>query len=89
VRRLLREESDVAVLVEELPGIGPLSAATLLAELGEAKRFSRARVVAAYAGLVPRVSQSAEKAHQGKMTKAGELRVALDPFAVGGSPDQR
>ncbi|MGQ0836823.1 MAG: transposase, partial [Gammaproteobacteria bacterium] len=84
VRRLLREESDVAVLATELPGIGAQSAATLLAELGDAKRFASSRAVAAYAGLVPRVNQSADKAHHGKMTKQGnaELRWILSQWAV-------
>src|SRR5262249_51210624 len=84
VRRLLREESDVAALATELPGIGAQSAATLLAELGDAKRFANGRAVAAYAGLVPRVSQSADRAHHGKMTKQGnpELRWILSQWAV-------
>jgi transposase len=84
VRRLPREEADVAVLTAELPGIGAQSAATLLAELGDPKRFSNPRAVAAYAGLVPRVSQSADKAHHGRMTKQGnpELRWILSQWAV-------
>jgi transposase len=83
VRRLPREEADVAVLAD-LPGIGAQSAATLLAELGDPKRFAGPRAVAAYAGLVPRVSQSADKAHHGRMTKQGnsELRWILSQWAV-------
>jgi transposase len=84
VRRLPREEADVAMLEAELPGIGAQSAATLLAELGDAKRFAGPRAVAAYAGLVPSVSQSADKAHHGRMTKQGnpELRWILSQWAV-------
>ena len=84
VRRLPQEEADVAVLATELPGIGPQSAATLLAELGDPKRFAGPRAVAAYAGLVPRVSQSADTAHYGRMTKPGnaELRWILSQWAV-------
>jgi len=84
VRRLPREETDVAVLVTQLPGIGAQSAATLLAELGDPRRFAGPRAVAAYAGLVPRVSQSADKAHHGKLTKQGnpELRWILSQWAV-------
>lgn len=84
VRRLPREEVDVAMLEAELPGIGAQSAATLLAELGDAKRFAGPRAVAAYAGLVPKVSQSADKAHHGRMTKQGnpELRWILSQWAV-------
>jgi transposase len=84
VRRLPREEADVAVLAADLRGIGAQSAATLLAELGDPKRFSGPRAVAAYAGLVPRVSQSADKAHHGRITKQGnpELRWILSQWAV-------
>jgi transposase len=84
VRQLPREEAGVAVLVAELPGIGAQSAATLLAELGDPKRFASPRAVAAYTGLVPRVSQSADKAHHGRMTKQGnpELRWILSQWAV-------
>lgn len=84
VRRLPREEPEVALLVEGLPGIGPQSAATLLAELGDPRRFAGPRAVAAYAGLVPRVSQSADKAHHGRLTKQGnpELRWILSQWAV-------
>lgn len=48
------------------------------------KRFAGPRAVAAYAGLVPRVNQSADKAHHGRMTKQGnpELRWILSQWAV-------
>jgi transposase len=84
VQRLRREEPAVAVLAATLPGIGAQSAATLLAELGDPKRFAGPRAVAAYAGLVPRVSQSADKAHHGRLTKQGnpELRWILSQWAV-------
>lgn len=84
IRILPRQEADVALLVETLPGIGPQSAATLLAELGDAKRFSGPRAVAAYAGLVPKVHQSADHAHHGRLTKQGnaELRWILSQWAV-------
>jgi transposase len=84
IRRLPREDAEVAVLEAQLPGIGAQSAATLLAELGDPRRFAGPRAVAAYAGLVPRVSQSADKAHHGRMTKQGnpELRWILSQWAV-------
>lgn len=84
VRRLACEEPDLAVLAAELPGIAAQSAATLLAELGDPHRFGSPRAVAAYAGLVPRVSQSSDKAHHGRLTKQGnpELRWILSQWAV-------
>jgi len=84
IRRLPREDAEVAVLEAQLPGIGAQSAATLLAEIGDPRRFASPRAVAAYAGLVPRVSQSADQAHHGRLTKQGnpELRWILSQWAV-------
>jgi transposase len=84
IRKLPKTSADVAVLVDELPGIGAQSAATLLYELGDPKRFANPRAVAAYVGLVPRVAQSADKAHHGRLTRQGnrELRWILSQWAV-------
>ncbi|HLG18263.1 MAG TPA: IS110 family transposase [Bdellovibrionota bacterium] len=67
-----------------LPGVGPQTAATLVYELGDVNRFANAKAVAAYAGLVPRVSQSADTKHHGRLTKRGnrELRWILGEWAV-------
>jgi len=51
----LKEQSD---LLESIPGIGPATAALLLCELGEWRRFASARAAAAYVGLVPRICES-------------------------------
>jgi transposase len=84
VAALEKTDPDAAALSATLPSIGIQSAATLLAELGDVHRFANARAVAAYAGLVPRVSQSADHAHHGKMTKQGnpELRWITSQWAV-------
>jgi transposase len=80
----LSGEAKVAAL-EELPQLGVLSAGTLFYELGDVDRFERTRQVAAYVGLVPRVSQSGEgHAHHGRLTKRGnsEVRWILTQWAV-------
>lgn len=84
VDRKGRRDPDIVVMKESLPSVGAQTAATILAELGDPKRFGSARAVAAYAGLVPRVAQSADRAHHGKMTKQGnpELRWVLSQWAV-------
>lgn len=84
IEQIPEAQPDVAVLQETLPQIAAQSAATLLYELGDARRFRGPRAVAAYAGLVPRVSQSADKAHHGSLTKQGnrELRWVLSQWAV-------
>ncbi len=71
-------------LVKNVPGVGPVSASVLVYELGDVTRFKNSRSVAAYAGLVPRVSQSADTAHHGRLTKRGnrELRHILGQWAI-------
>ena len=84
IRQLSKRDARVGALEATLPGIGAQSAATLIAELGDARRFRNPRAVAAYAGLVPKVNQSADKAHHGRLTKQGnrELRWIVSQWAV-------
>jgi len=84
IEKLPRTEPEIGALVATLPHIGAQSAATLCAELGDPRRFRNARAVAAYAGLVPSVAQSADHAHHGRITKQGnrELRWILSQWAV-------
>lgn len=62
-----------------VPGVGSVIAATALAFLCEPERFPDARHAASYAGLVPRMNQSADVHHEGHITKSGpsELRAML------------
>ena len=78
------EQPDVACLADNLEGVGPLTALTLKRELGDVTRFHSTRAVASCAGLAPRVANSADKAHHGKITKRGnsELRWILSEWAV-------
>jgi transposase len=84
IAALPRQEAEIRTLVAMLPRIGAQSAATLRAEIGDARRFPTARAVAAYVGLVPTVTQSADIAHHGRLTKQGnrELRWILSQWAV-------
>ena len=77
-------DPQIAALKRQLPYVGPVTAAVLYYELGEVARFVRTRAVASYAGLVPRVNQSADKAHHGRLTKRGnrELRHVMGEWAV-------
>jgi transposase len=86
IASLPRREPELASLMARLPHLGAQSGATLRAELGDPRRFKNARAVAAYAGLVPSVAQSADTAHHGPITKQGnrELRWILSPRSNGG-----
>lgn len=54
-----------------IPGIGECSAMMLLAEIGEIGRFPDKEALCSYAGLVPRVRESAGKAVRGGITRQG------------------
>lgn len=58
-----------------LRGIGSLSALTLLAEVGDFRRFARASDFMAFVGLVPSEHSSGERRSQGAITKAGNAHV--------------
>ena len=70
--------------MEVLPNAAAQTAATIVYELGDVTRFRNARAAASYAGLVPRVAQSADTSHHGRLTKRGsrELRWTLSQWAV-------
>lgn len=76
--------ASVRPLVAALPNVAAQTAVTILFELGDVRRFRSARAAAAYAGLVPRVAQSADTSHHGRLTKRGsrELRWTLSQWAV-------
>src|SRR5271167_4001130 len=54
-----------------IPGIGECSAMMLLAEIGEIGRFADKEALCSYAGLVPRVRESAGKTARGGITRQG------------------
>ena len=80
----LAKAPRIRTLQEMVPAFGPQTALTVIAELGDVSRFRNARAAASYAGLVPRVSASADKSHHGRLTKRGnpELRWILSQCAV-------
>lgn len=54
-----------------IKGIGARSAAVFLSTIGRVEDFETADKLAAYFGIVPRVSQSNETDHRGRITKQG------------------
>jgi transposase len=57
--------------LQTVPGIGGYSAMVLLAEIGDIARFATKQAQASYAGLAPRVRESAGKRSHGGITRAG------------------
>jgi transposase len=64
--------------MQSVPGIGFLTALMLYAEICDIRRFSNPDKLAHYAGLVPRVKQTAEHTRMGRETRANMwLKCAL------------
>lgn len=71
-------------LLDSIPGIGKLSAMTIVAEAGDITRFKNARALTAFAGLDPSVKESGKfKGTHNRISKRGSrlLRRALNLVA--------
>jgi len=67
-------------LLQSIPGVGPITAASFISEVGDINRFKKPKQLAAYAGLDPRVFESgASIKGKGYITKRGSkiLRTRL------------
>src|SRR6266568_1385948 len=66
-------------VIQQLPGIGPVLAAVIIAEIGDVTRFSNAGQLCSPSGLTPRHRESDTKVARGHVTKQGSrlLRWAL------------
>jgi transposase len=66
-------------VIQQLPGIGPVLAAVIIAEIGEVTRFKTSAQLCSWAGLTPRHRESDVKVTRGHVTKQGsrQLRWAV------------
>jgi transposase len=83
--RLARTTADDAVVQKllTLKGVGPVTAATLRAEIGRFDRFRNGKQLARFCGLSPRNASSGQRQADAGLVKAGnpELRAALIELA--------
>lgn len=76
----VRAEADpVCQRLMSVPSVGPIIALSYKSSIEDPGRFRRSEDAGAYAGLVPRRSQSGERDYNGRISKAGDpmLRSAL------------
>lgn len=66
-----KNDARVKVLTT-VPGVGPLTALALLAEIGDIRRFPSARKLASWAGLTPTVRGSDRTVRYGHISKQGD-----------------
>lgn len=90
--QLTKIEQKISILLPKvdsvlttLPGVGTITAATIIAEIGDIKRFSNSGQLVSYAGINPTVRQSGNfMGNRNRMSKKGSpyLRLALWQAAV-------
>lgn len=77
--------NSIDSVIETIPGIGPITGATILGEIGDIHKFSNPKKLVAYAGIDASVSQSGQfDATHNVMSKRGSpyLRKALFQVAI-------
>ncbi|PKG36921.1 IS110 family transposase, partial [Psychromonas sp. Urea-02u-13] len=70
-------------LLLTIPGVGPVTAAALMAAVGDANVFKNGRQLAAWIGLTPSQYASGETNRMGKITKRGNS--ALRKYLIHGA----
>ena len=84
-------DKQISTIIKELnpkmltiPGLGEISAATILSEYGDIKNFSSPNKMLAFAGLEPSIIQSGTLENNGKMVKhgSGHLRYSIMNIAM-------
>jgi transposase len=68
---ILKQNKGYAEIAMSMPGIGPVTTLAFLSYIGDCSRFSKGQQVSYYVGLVPRVDQSGDTVHYGKIIKRG------------------
>ena len=81
---LSKEQAKNIKLLMSMPGVGKVSAMTILAEIGQIWRFKSAKSLCNWAGLTPRVRKSDAIVRHGKISKQGSayLRSAMGQAAM-------
>jgi len=69
--------AEVLAALTSIPGVGFLSAVTILAEVGDFQRFPSARAFVGYCGLYPTVWQSGRRERRGRLTRQGNRMLKL------------
>ncbi|MBA2648301.1 MAG: IS110 family transposase [Legionella sp.] len=63
------------IAVQEVEGIGPITASAIVATIGDANAFKNGREVSAWLGLIPKQHSSGNKIVLGSITKRGDRYV--------------
>lgn len=73
---LTKNNEDVQLL-QQIPGIGPLTSTALVASIGSANRFSNGRKLSSWVGLTPREHSSGNTRFLGGISKQGDRYLRM------------
>jgi len=72
IKNMIADKYKEAERLQQIPGIGPITALTFILHIGNSERFDKIRDVGAYLGLVPRRDQSGSLDKQLPISKTGD-----------------
>jgi transposase len=72
IARVIREHYPVAQRLQQISGVGPITALAFVLLVDDPTRFADSRDVGAYFGLVPRLDESSDSQPQLRITKSGD-----------------
>ena len=78
------EHKKAVKLLKTIPGVGQISATTVVAEIGDIQRFHSPKALCNWAGLTPRIRNSSGFTRHGRISKEGSpfLRGAMTRAAA-------
>lgn len=74
----IRQDENLAAdfqLLQTMPGVGKVTAITVMAELGDLRQYRRSRQLSAYAGTNPSINESGTMKRRTRLCKMGRARV--------------
>ncbi len=85
--KLSPEQNQMVRLLKTVPGIGKVTATTIIAEIGDIHRFHSAKALCNWAGLTPKIHSSDVIVRHGRISKQGSslLRGAMTRAATAAS----
>ena len=88
INRLCRQRYTETECLQQVPGVGPVTALAYVLSLEDPKRFGKSRQVGAFLGLTPRRDQSGKTDKQLRISKAGnkylrQLLVTCSHYIMG------
>src|SRR5690606_22270787 len=72
IEQVIQMQYPEAQLLQQIKGVGPVTALTFVLLVEDPSRFEESREVGAYFGLVPRLDESSDSQPQLRITKSGD-----------------